>query len=119
MSGVNWDKQGNYQKFNTDGSTPTTIVGSLANQDEQLTIDATVGGIALTALKYGTSTKAYIQVETAPIRFRINGSAPTVTLGTLLNIGDELELDSASDIARFKAIRTTAVSATINCIYSS
>ena len=25
------DRQGNYQKYNSDGSTPTTIVGSLAN----------------------------------------------------------------------------------------
>jgi outer membrane receptor protein involved in Fe transport len=99
--------------------TSTSIIGSLANDDEQLTIDNTVGGISLSPAKYGTSTKAFIQVETAPIRFRINGSAPTSTLGTLLEIGDSLELDSIDDIANFKVIRTTAVNATINCIYSS
>jgi len=29
--GTNWDKQGNYQKYNSDGSTPVVVVGSLAN----------------------------------------------------------------------------------------
>ena len=29
--GANWDKQGNYQKYNSDGSTPVMVVGSLAN----------------------------------------------------------------------------------------
>ena len=28
--GKNWDKQGNYQKYNSDGSTPVAVVGSLA-----------------------------------------------------------------------------------------
>ena len=27
--GTNWDKQGNYQKYNSDGSTPVAVVGSL------------------------------------------------------------------------------------------
>ena len=30
--GTNWDKQGNYQKYNSDGSAPVVVVGSLANQ---------------------------------------------------------------------------------------
>jgi len=30
--GTNWDKQGNYQKYNSDGSTPVMVVGSLAKQ---------------------------------------------------------------------------------------
>lgn len=104
---------------NGSGATPVSVTGSLTNDDEQLTIDATVGGITLTSAKYGTSTKALIQVETASIRYRTNGSAPTTTLGTLLNAGDILTLDSAGDIANFKAIRTGATSAVINCTYSS
>jgi len=28
--GTNWDKQGNYQKYNSDGSAPVMVVGSLA-----------------------------------------------------------------------------------------
>lgn len=97
----------------------TKLVGSLANDKETLTIDNTVGGISLTPAKYGTNTKAFITVENASIRYWINGSAPTVSEGHLLNAGDALELDSNSDIANFKAIRTTGVSATIQCTYSA
>jgi hypothetical protein len=98
---------------------PTSLVGSLANQFEQLTIDATVGGIALTSATYGLDTKAYITIEVAPIRFRIDGISPTATVGHLLNIGDYVELDTAGDVAHFRAIRTTGVSAVINCTYSA
>ena len=101
-----------------DGTMKTEINGSLANEFEQLTIDATVAGIPLAPAKYTINTKAFITVETAPIRFRIDGVAPTATVGHLLNIGDSAELDSASNIANFKAIRTTGVSAVINCTYS-
>lgn len=111
-------------KVGIDQTTPgvtngVSVVGSLAKQFEQLTIDGTVGGIALTSAKYGTNTKAFITIETAPIRVRLDGTAPTATVGHLLNAGDSLELDTASNIANFKAIRTTAVSAIIDCTYSS
>lgn len=98
---------------------PVSVVGSQANNKETLTIDATVGGVALTALKYGTNTKAFITVETASIRYWISGDAPTSTEGHLLNAGDWLELDTADSIANFKAIRTAEVSATIQCTYLS
>ena len=113
------DAQGNEVKLNTDGSINTTITGSLANNFEQLTIDATVGGIALTPAKYTTNTKSFITIETASIRYRIDGTAPTAAIGHLLNAGDILILDSASDIANFKSIRTGSVSAVINCTYSA
>ena len=100
-------------------SAPVSLVGSLANHFEQLTIDATVGGIGLTAATYGTDTKAYITVEGADIRFRIDGTAPTAAIGHLVNNGGIIKLDSASDLAHFKAIRTGAVSATITCTYSA
>ena len=100
-------------------SAPTSITGSLANQNETLTINATVGGIALTPAKYGANTKAFITVETASIRYWIDGSTPTTIEGHLLNAGDWLELDTTDSLAKFRAIRTTDVSATIQCTYLS
>ena len=32
------DRQGNYQKYNSDGSTPTTIVGSLAKEVKEINV---------------------------------------------------------------------------------
>lgn len=89
-----------------------------AGAGERLTIDATVGGIALTSGTYGTRRYAHITVETAQIRFRISGSAPTSSAGHLLNPGDSVQLDSAEDIASFRAIRTTSTSGAIEVTYS-
>ena len=84
---------------------------------EQLTVDATAGGKALTAAKYGKAIKANIQVESAPVRVTVDGTPPTATYGRLINDGDEIELESAAEISKFRAFRTTAVSATLNIDY--
>lgn len=84
---------------------------------EQLTIDATVGGKALTSATYGTARYAEISVETAPIRFTVDGTPPTITLGHLVSPNDVIRIDSAEDIAAFRAIRATATSGVINVSY--
>ena len=95
------------------------LSGSKATEYESITVDNTVGGKTCTTAKVGTSTKAFITVETAQIRFTVDGAAPTTTVGHLANEGDIIELDSAEDIAAFRAIRTGSVSATIHCTYSA
>lgn len=88
-----------------------------SNDAESLTIDATVGGIALTAGTYGTARYAEISIEVAEIRFRVDGGAPTSTVGHIASPPDIIELESAEDIAAFRAIRTGATSATIFVTY--
>lgn len=104
---------------NTDGSVNAQVSGSKAQEYESITIDNTVGGVGLTSAKYGTCTKAFITVEIAQIRFTVDGTAPTITVGHLLNPSEILKLDSAEDIAAFKAIRISLTSATIHCTYSA
>lgn len=77
---------------------------------ETLTVDATVGGKGFTAAKITGMTKAFITCETAQVRFTLDGTAPTTTIGHLLNPGDILRLDSAADLVAFRAIRTGATS---------
>lgn len=85
---------------------------------EQLTIDATVGGIALTSATYGTHKKATIMIETAQIRFRVDGvEAPTAVIGGLANVSDKIILQSNSEIVNFRAIRTGASSSLITVNY--
>ena len=93
------------------------IPGSVAAQFGQLAIDNTAGGVALVPALYGTHKRALITVETAQIRFRIDGGAPTSTVGHILNPGDTITLDSNSDIANFKAIRTGTLSGLITATY--
>lgn len=84
---------------------------------EQKTIDATVGGIALTGATYGTAKYAEIDIETASMRFTVDGTPPTATLGHLVNPNDIIRLDSNEDIVAFRAIRTGSTSAVINVSY--
>lgn len=84
---------------------------------EQLTIDATVGGKALTGAVYATARFAEITVETAPIRFTVDGTPPTATLGHLVSPNDVVRLESNEDIVAFRAIRQGATSGVINCSY--
>ena len=93
------------------------VTGSLPSAFESVTVDDTAD--ILTAATYGTSKRALLTVETAQIRFRLDGTAPTSSVGHIANAGDQIVLASNGDIANFKAIRTTSTSATLRCSYSS
>ncbi len=82
---------------------------------EQLTVADTAK--ILTAVTYGLAKRAVITVETAQIRFRTDGTAPTAAVGHLLAAGDIVILESAEDIENFKAIRTGTVLAVLNVSY--
>ena len=84
---------------------------------EQVTIDNTVGGKGLTVATYDASKKAIISVETAQIRYRVDGGAPTTTIGHVADIGDTIELESAEELVNFKAIRTGLSSGLISVSY--
>lgn len=60
-----------------------------------------------------------ILVETANIRFRIDGTNPTATVGDMLYAGSRYYLDDYFDAVNFKAIRDTAatVDATLRVRY--
>jgi len=113
-------------KVAIDQTTPGTtnkvvaeLAGSKASEYEALTIDTTAGGVAFTAAKYAGCTKVSARLETAQIRFTIDGTAPTAAVGTLLEVGEILTLDSAEDIAAFRGFRTGTVSGSLRCIYSA
>lgn len=85
----------------------------------QVTIDNTSGGVALP----GTLTRpsglpaanhCLIRLETAEIRYRVDGGAPTTTVGTPLEPLEIIQLDSGAEILAFLGIRTGASSGTLN-----
>lgn len=73
--------------------------------------------VSLTIATYDAARHAMITVENNPIRFRIDGTAPTTTEGHLVASGDTIDLDYSTDIYHFKAIATGA-NATIRVTYS-
>jgi hypothetical protein len=91
---------------------------------EQITVANSAVGFTSTKVEPDGSsgsrkaTLAECRLETAEIRWRIDGLAPTTTVGTLLEPGDQLVLAGHDVIMRFQAIRTGATSGVLSCNYS-
>lgn len=100
------------------------VVGS-----EDITVDATAGGVALTATKYSpqlgpdASFKsppgiAVITVEAQPLRWKVD---PAVTLDATTNghvaVATDIIVIEGQALVNFRAIRTTGSSATIHVTY--
>jgi hypothetical protein len=73
--------------------------------------------VGLTAGTYDDAVRAEATLETAQIRIRSDGTAPTSSEGRLVEVGDDIILKSAAQIAAFKAIRTGAVSGVLKVEY--
>jgi len=91
---------------------------------EDLTVDATSGGVGLDSTKVRPSAGALknaqrvlLTLETAAIRYTTDGTAPTSSLGHLLNSGDILVLLGQPSIDNFRAIRDTGTTGTFRCTY--
>ncbi len=79
---------------------------------ETLTISSTA--VAITAGNIDQHhDDALITVETAAVRFRIDGTAPTATVGHILEVGAVLELRGMGEIGKFQAIRRDGSDATL------
>ena len=82
---------------------------------QALTVDTTVGGVALTVP--AKAIFATCRLETAQIRFTIDTTAPTTSIGWLLEAGEILELHGRYELANFRAIRTGGTSGTLEVEY--
>jgi hypothetical protein len=87
----------------------------LGSRQSGLTIDSTSGGIALTVPASGNVAEIY--VETAPIRFTRDGTAPTTTLGFVANVGDIVVLNSRKECTGWLGIEDTATDASVEVEY--
>jgi hypothetical protein len=56
-------------------------------------------------------------VETAPIRFKVDGGTPTTDEGHLLYVGDQVICDG-KDALKFRAIRQGSTSGVLKVTYS-
>ena len=70
--------------------------------------------IGFTAATIANAICATAKVETAQIRYRTDGTAPTATVGVIADVGDVLTIWGSADIQAFRAIRSGATSATLS-----
>lgn len=64
------------------------------------------------------ASNALVTAETAQMRYRLDGTAPTSSEGHLLEVGDVLEINGISTVSQARFIRTGATSGTIRCTFS-
>ena len=103
--------------------TPASISFAASLDFETITVADTA--IGFTAAKIAPDvingsrpvSKVFITNETAEIRFRLDGSDPSSTVGHLMAVGDSIIIDGADKIYRFKAIRTGGTSGTLSVTY--
>ena len=88
---------------------------------EQVTVTATAIGFTAATINQGNghpgAAIAVCRLETAQIRYRLDGTAPTSSVGTLLEIGDYLTLSGSDLLVNFSAIRTGSSSGVLDCNY--
>lgn len=91
---------------------------------EQLTVNTAVGFTSGKIAPNGATndpqaTLAACRLETAEIRWTIDGTTPTSSVGTLLEPGDWLTVTGFDSISRFRAIKTGATNGQLDCTYSA
>ncbi len=84
---------------------------------ESVTVAAT--SKALTSGTYGDAQYAFITVETAAVRFTVDGTTVSATIGHILEPGDTLQLNRNSQIAEVRFYRRDGVSATLRVSYGT
>lgn len=86
---------------------------------EQITAGATATGFTAALINAGNghtqADVAVCTVSTAQVRYRVDGTAPTSTVGNVANAGDTIPISGNDALNNFKAIRTTATSGVLDC----
>ena len=81
------------------------------NQFESVTVSTVAIGITAT-LTDNQENIALVTCEGATVRFRLDGTAPTASVGHILEPGDALKLEG-SELLNFLAIRKDGTDATL------
>lgn len=109
------------QIINNDETPQVEVVKSTPSYQRPLGMQngLSIGASAvyLTLPSRGQVNRASVQVFTAPIRFTLDGTTPTATVGHRADVYDQIELEGYHEVAGFRAIREGATSATVEVTY--
>jgi hypothetical protein len=83
------------------------------NNHESVTVSNTAVGITTTVAEGFKPAAAVITVETASIRYCVDGTTATSSVGHRADPGDVIELTDRGEVANFSAIRKDGTDATI------
>jgi hypothetical protein len=83
----------------------------MATDFETITVSTVAKTLTATVIDQ-QHNQALVTCEGAAVRFRLDGTAPTATVGHVLEAGDVLELESG-ELGKFQAIRRDGTDATL------
>jgi len=87
---------------------------------ESITVANAAIGLTAAKLKPDSAPPpiaALLTLETAAIRFRVDGTDPTASEGHLMSAGDQLTLSSINQLRKFRAFRDTDTSGVLKVTY--
>ena len=82
---------------------------------QKLAVDATVRSLTVP----NDVNFAQIKVETAAIRYRIDGTDPATAVGVLVSAGDAFTVYGADTLAQIKMVEATSTDSVINVSYGT
>jgi len=80
---------------------------------EQITVSTAVKTLTVPA----NAVRAVLVAEAQPLRYRLDATNPTASVGFLVAAGVPFELYGASTLAQFKAIRSGGSDAVLSVFY--
>jgi hypothetical protein len=84
----------------------------------QVTVGSTAVALPAELIRPSNGRQASIlmcRLRIAQISWRMDGGTPTSTVGTILQVGDTITIESYPLIAAFRAIRTSSSSGQLDC----
>ena len=90
----------------------TPVTAQRTTTYEQITVANSAIGVA--AATYANMAVCELRLETAEVRWRVDGTDPTSAVGTPLYPGDVLRVESVVDMRFIKFIRTGTTSGVLN-----
>ncbi len=87
---------------------------------EQVTVSTTSVGLSATTLRVGgkDANRCLLAVETAGVRFRVDGGTPTSSVGIPLSSGSSIVISNNADLRRLRLIRSGGSNAAVTATCS-
>lgn len=99
-----------------------TLAAASYTKFEAVTVAAASTGFTAANINAGSghpaATQATCRLETAEIRYTVDGTTPSAAVGTLLEIGDTLALFGNDTLNNFRGFRTGGSSGVLDCTYA-
>ena len=81
------------------------------------TLTVSTSAVPFTSATFGRANAAFVTVEGSPVRYRVDGTAPTSSVGHELLVGDVLRLEHHSEVENVQFISADGNTATLRCSF--